>query len=61
MVTDAGTVTVVALLDRVTSVPPEGAGAFKETVPVDVVGPITVLGLNESEDKPTGERVRIEV
>ena len=59
IVTEAGTVTVVALLERVTTVPPDGAGAFKLTVPVDVEVPITVLGLNVSEERPTGARVRM--
>ena len=48
----AGTVTLagtcaaaVLLLDRVTTAPPEGAGPFNVTVPVEDVPPITEDGL----------------
>ena len=48
----AGTVTLagtcaaaVLLLDRVTTAPPEGAGPFNVTVPVEDVPPITEEGL----------------
>jgi len=44
-VTLAGTVaTEVKLLERVTTVPPVGAGPESVTVPVDGAGPLTVVG-----------------
>lgn len=49
-VTLAGTVaTEVKLLDKVTTVPPLGAGPDIATVPVDGVFPLTVVGLRASE------------
>jgi hypothetical protein len=49
-VTFAGTVaTVVALLERVTTVPAAGAGPLRVTVPVDGVPPFTVVGFNVKE------------
>ena len=44
-VTLAGTVAAALLRDNVTTVPPVGATAVKVTVPVEVVPPVTVLGL----------------
>jgi len=46
-VTDAGTVTPLAvlLLERLTAVPPVGAGLESVTVPVELVPPITEVGL----------------
>lgn len=50
-VTLAGTVAAaVLLLDRATTLPPEGAAADSVTVPVDDVPPVTVVGLSESDD-----------
>src|SRR5215469_9044962 len=44
-VTLEGTVaTAVLLLDRVTTVPPDGAGPLRVTVPTDGEGPLTVVG-----------------
>jgi hypothetical protein len=49
-VTLAGTcAAAVLLLDRTTTVPPEGAGPFSVTVPVDEVEPVTAAGLTATE------------
>src|SRR5262249_5496089 len=49
-VTLAGTVaTAVLLLERVTTVPPAGAGALRVTVPCEVLLPITLVGLSVNE------------
>ena len=40
----AGTVMLALLLDRATVAPPEGAGAVRVTVQLDVPGAFTVLG-----------------
>jgi len=45
----AGTVaTVVLLLTRLITAPPEGAGALNVTVPVEGKPPLTLVGLRES-------------
>src|SRR5271166_83891 len=50
-VTLAGTwAAAVLLLDRVTTAPPAGAGAFNVTVPVDVFPPNTDAGLTLTEE-----------
>lgn len=50
-VTDAGTVaTVVSLLWSVTTMPPVGATVSSVTVPVDVVGNVTLDGTNPTEE-----------
>ena len=41
--------TVVLLLDRLMTAPPEGAGPFSVTVPVDEVPPVTEVGLTPTE------------
>ena len=47
MVTLAGTVAAeVLLLDSETTAPPAGAGALRVTVPVEVLPPTTLVGLN---------------
>ena len=48
-VTDAGMVTMLLDVVRVTTVPPAGAGAASVTVPVEVLAPVTVDGFSESE------------
>ncbi len=51
-VTLAGTVaTALLLLVSVTTAPPEGAAALKVAVPVAEVGPTTLVGLTDNEDK----------
>jgi hypothetical protein len=50
MFTLAGTAaTAVLLLERVTRVPPLGAGAFSATLPVDGDPPLTLSGFSVSE------------
>jgi len=39
----------VLLLERVTAMPPDGAGPFRVTVPVELVPPVTVLGFRDRE------------
>jgi hypothetical protein len=49
-VTLAGTVAAALLLDSVTAAPPEGAGAFKVTVPVEGLPPPTLAGLRDTAE-----------
>ena len=50
MLTLAGTVAAaVVLLDRVTTIPDDGAAALSVTVPCDGLPPITVVGFNVNE------------
>ena len=48
IVTEAGTVPTGLFEERVTTIPPVGAGAVRVTVPVDVVPPRIDVGLNAS-------------
>jgi hypothetical protein len=48
-----GTEAEELLLDRVTGIPPVGAGPLRVTVPVDELSPVTVVGLRETETKVT--------
>ena len=48
-VTEAGTVALALLLERVTTVPPDGAALESVIVAVDDVGPTTAVGLKLSE------------
>ena len=41
-----GTLADPLLLDRLTCIPPAGAGAAKVTVPVEGLPPVTVLGFS---------------
>ena len=51
-VTLAGTLAAARLLlERVTIAPPEGAAAVRVTVPVEEVGPTTLLGFTDSADR----------
>jgi hypothetical protein len=61
-VTLAGTfATAVLLLDSVTTVPPAGAALPSFTVPVVEVPPITVAGLNVTDDSVGGFTVSVAV
>ena len=51
MVTEAGTVAEVLLLDRVTLAPPVGAAAVRVTVPVAEVPPVTLAGLTVTAER----------
>lgn len=44
-------VTNELLVERVTLIPPAGAGPLKVTVPVDGFPPATVVGLSDTEDR----------
>src|SRR5271165_2627328 len=45
----------VLLLDKVTSAPPEGAGPFSMTVPLEVFPPATDVGFRVREDSATSD------
>ena len=61
-VTLPGTVAAELLLDSVTCAPPAGAGPSSVTVPVELLPPITVVGLSPSEERPAaGFTVRVAV
>ena len=49
-VTLAGTVAEVLLLDKETEMPPVGAAAFRVTVPVEGLPPVTEVGLSDTAD-----------
>src|SRR2546425_3469883 len=53
-VTLAGTVAAVLSLDSVTCAPPAGAGPSSVAVPVELLPPVTVVGLTASEERRTG-------
>src|SRR2546426_12113587 len=53
-VTLAGTVAAVLSLDSVTCAPPAGAGPSSVAVPVELLPPVTVVGLSASEERRTG-------
>lgn len=61
-VTVAGTVAaLVMLLDKVKVNPPAGAAAVKVTVPVEVLPPITDVGLSVSVESATALTRRLAV
>lgn len=45
---------VVLLLESVTCAPPTGAALLSETVPVEELPPVTLVGLNVSEERVGG-------
>jgi hypothetical protein len=49
-VTLLGTVAEELLLLKLTTVPPEGAAALSFTVPVELLPPVTLVGLNVTEE-----------
>ena len=63
--TDTGVVTVAAAmlpLDRATPIPPEGAGPFRVTVPVELSDPpVTDVGLRDTDDTAGGLTVSVAV
>ena len=55
MVTLAGTLAALLLLESATCAPPEGAAALRVTVPVDdCAPPVTLVGFSVSEETVTG-------
>jgi hypothetical protein len=59
-VTLAGAVAAALLSERVTTIPPLGAGAFRVTVPVEELPPTTLVGLILTEASQ-GLMVRVAV
>ena len=58
-VTLDGTVaTAVLLLDRPTDIPPEGAGPFNATVPVEILPPLTLVGFSVKDERDGAVTVR---
>jgi len=60
-VTEAGTVALALLLDRLTASPPVGAALEIVTVPVEDAPPITVVGANASAEAVGAVIVRVAV
>ena len=58
-VTLGGTVAAGLLLDRVMVAPPVGAAAFRVTVPVEAVPPVTLVGLTLTPETDGGLTVRV--
>ena len=60
MVTVAGTLAALLLLESATCAPPEGAAALRVTVPVDdCAPPVTLVGFKVSEETVTGGGVTV--
>lgn len=59
IVTEGGTVALVLLELKLTTVPPTGAIVFSTTVPVAERPPVTILGLMVRVETSTGLIVRI--
>ena len=55
----AGTIAAGLLLDRVTVAPPVGAAAFRVTVPVEAVPPVTLVGLTLTAETDGGLTVKV--
>jgi len=60
-VTKAGTAAELELLDKVTVIPPVGAGPDRVTVPVEDNPPVTLVGLKVSELNDGGLTVSVAV
>jgi len=60
-VTLEGTVALVLLEESETDAPPDGAGPFNVTVPVELFPPTTEVGLSETPDKVAGTMVKVAV
>ena len=60
-VTDAGTVAFVLLDERLITRPLAPAGAASNTVPVELLPPVTDVGFKVSPDSPSGFTVRVAV
>jgi hypothetical protein len=56
-VTLAGTAAAALLLESATTAPPAGAGPFRETVPLEALPPVTLVGLRPSEETTGGNTV----
>lgn len=54
MATEVGTVALVLLEDKLTTVPPVGAGPLRVTVPVELRPPITAAGESATEEREGG-------
>ena len=60
MVTVAGTLAALLLLESATCAPPDGAAALRVTVPVDdCAPPVTLVGFNVSEETVMGGGVTV--
>ena len=60
MVTVAGTLAALLLLESATCAPPDGAAALSVTVPVDdCAPPVTLVGFSVSEETVTGGGVTL--
>ena len=60
-VTLAGVCAAALLLDNVTIDPPVGAAALSVTVPVELLPPVTLVGLSVTEETAGGFTVRVAV
>jgi hypothetical protein len=60
-ITLAGTVAAALSLERVATAPPDGAGPFKVTVPVEDDPPVTLVGFRETTESIGGLIVRVAV
>ena len=60
MVTVAGTLAALLLLESATCAPPDGAAALRVTVPVDdCAPPVTLVGFSVSEETVMGGGVTV--
>jgi len=62
MVTLAGALAALLLLESATCAPPDGAAALRVTVPVDdCAPPVTLVGFSVSEETVTGGGVTVSI